>query len=63
MNLKKKAAYYSQVIVGYVFWGYFLMFVFMYKSLPVVFTYFLFLFTGLFLGYKFSVWAAKTLKD
>ena len=62
MNLRKKVAYYSEVIIGYLFWVYFLFFVFFYKTLPVVYTYILFLLTGLFIGYKLAIWAMKTLK-
>jgi len=62
MNLKNKIAYYSQVLVGYLFWGYFLFYVFFYKKLPIEFKYILILLLGLYIGYRFAMWSIKTLK-
>ena len=42
----------SYSILVYLFWIYFLVFVFTYRFLPVIFDYLLFLFGGLYLGYK-----------
>ena len=62
MSYLKKIAYYSEVFITYLFWTYFLFFVFFYKKLSIEFTYLLFLFLGLFLGYKFAMWSIKELK-
>lgn len=65
-NDKKKIkvlfASYSHRIVVYLFWLYFLIFILLFRELPIVFKYVFFLFTGVYLGYKLALWALKVLK-
>lgn len=57
-----KIAIYSHNIVYYLFWGYFFFFVSNYKSLTVHYSFIMCIILGLYLGYKFALWAVKKTK-
>ena len=70
MNTKKiinKLYYYSNIIVDWTFWGYFLFLIiyhlFIDKNIPIFLSYMFFLLLGLYLGYKLARCAYDYLKN
>lgn len=55
-------AYYTHIIISILFWLYFLMYVFFYRTLPNIYKYIFILLIGIYLGYTIAIWAVKYLK-